>query len=197
MYFVEQCFTELVFRELYLEPNWPTLWHIRNSGRNILVLVARLNNVHGELLYYPRRWRRRWRWRRRRRTQMLKFSLKFFRPHHFLYYLLFDSSLVWLYVMVQTFAQYYKHKELFRIQYIVTKDYLGMQNGEYCPINQNLARCESLSDVCNHTQEYPTKSVVIFTEQIKTEHSTTRSYLLYQIFKYGSFSLSSQYISLL
>ena len=36
--------------------------------------LARLNNIHGELLYYP------WRWR----PQMLKFLLKFLRPHYFL-----------------------------------------------------------------------------------------------------------------
>ena len=40
--------------------------------------LARLNNVLEELLYYPRR--RRWRWR----PQMLKFALKFLRPHYFL-----------------------------------------------------------------------------------------------------------------
>ena len=48
--------------------------------------LAHLNNVHGELLYYPRRWCWRWLWCWRwcRRPQMLKFSLKFLRPHYFL-----------------------------------------------------------------------------------------------------------------
>ena len=41
-------------------------------------LLAHLNNVQEELLYYP--WRRRW----RRHPQKLKFSLKFLRPHYFL-----------------------------------------------------------------------------------------------------------------
>ena len=36
--------------------------------------LARLNNVHGELLYYP--WRRRWRWRRH--PQMLKFCVYYY-----------------------------------------------------------------------------------------------------------------------
>ena len=39
-----------------------------------LLLLARLNNVHGELLYYPRRRRQ------RRHPQMLKFL----GPHYFL-----------------------------------------------------------------------------------------------------------------
>ena len=47
-------------------------------------LVAHLNNVQEELLYYP------WRWRWRRSPQMLKFSLKFLRPHYFL-----TLSLIW------------------------------------------------------------------------------------------------------
>ena len=53
----------------------------------IWCFLARLNNVHGELLYYPpppppppTQHRRRW----RRHPQMLKFSLKFLKPHYFL-----------------------------------------------------------------------------------------------------------------
>ena len=44
------------------------------------IFLAHLNNLHGELLYYPRCWR--WHWRRHwpRRPQMLKFL----RPHYFL-----------------------------------------------------------------------------------------------------------------
>ena len=42
--------------------------------------LARLNNVHRELLYYSLR--RLWHWRRR--PQMLKSLLKFLRPHYFL-----------------------------------------------------------------------------------------------------------------
>ena len=52
------------------------------TGYYSLAFLARLNNVQEELLYYPRR--RCWRWRWRRRPQMLKFSLKFLRPHYFL-----------------------------------------------------------------------------------------------------------------
>ena len=40
----------------------------------ISAFLARLNNIHGELLFYPRR--RHW------RPQMLKFSLKFLKPHY-------------------------------------------------------------------------------------------------------------------
>ena len=42
-------------------------------------LLADLNNVQEELLYYPRRWRCRW----RRLPQMLKFSLKVFKTSLF------------------------------------------------------------------------------------------------------------------
>ena len=59
--------------------------------------LARLNNVHGELLYYSRRRRwRRWRWHRR--PQMLKFSFKFFKTSLFpnlttdLIYLWYDGT---------------------------------------------------------------------------------------------------------
>ena len=47
--------------------------------------LARLNNVHRELLFYPRR--RHW----CRCPQMLKFSLKFFKSHYFL-----TLSPIWL-----------------------------------------------------------------------------------------------------
>ena len=49
---------------------------------------ARLNNIHGELLYYPQR----------RRPQMLK-DLIICLPYH-----QFDSSLVWLYILVTKFC---------------------------------------------------------------------------------------------
>ena len=43
------------------------------------ILIARLDEVHEELLYYPRhrRWRQRWRWRRRLQNVNV-FTLKFF-----------------------------------------------------------------------------------------------------------------------
>ena len=41
------------------------------------LFLVRLNNVHGDLFYFPRRRRRRWRWRCRRHPQMFKFSFKF------------------------------------------------------------------------------------------------------------------------
>ena len=37
-------------------------------------LLARLNNIQEELLYYPRRWC--WHWHRRRHPQMLRFYVK-------------------------------------------------------------------------------------------------------------------------
>ena len=43
---------------------------------HVLFLLANMNNVHGELLYYPRCCRR--------HPQMLKFSVNFLRPHYFL-----------------------------------------------------------------------------------------------------------------
>ena len=53
---------------------------------NFILFLARLNNVHGELLYYSRC--RRWCWWRH--PQMLKLSFKFWRPHYFL-----TLSLIW------------------------------------------------------------------------------------------------------
>ena len=49
---------------------WFDVW-----TRIISTFLARLNNIHGELLYYPRHWRRHW----RRHPQMLKFLLKVFK----------------------------------------------------------------------------------------------------------------------
>ena len=54
-----------------------------NSADKLMIFfsfLACLNNIHGELLYYP--------WCQR--PQMLKFSLKCLKPHYFL-----TSSLIW------------------------------------------------------------------------------------------------------
>ena len=45
---------------------------------NVPSIFSSPEQRHGELLYYPWRWRQCW------RPQMLKFSLKFLRSHYFL-----------------------------------------------------------------------------------------------------------------
>ena len=76
--------------KIRMSPATNFAWRFKGKLHNIIHLfvvklsyfiinefLAYLNNVHGELLYYP------W-WWRHRRPQMLKFSLKFLRPHYFL-----------------------------------------------------------------------------------------------------------------